>query len=144
MGFDFNYNSAFGPYGNIYIAEFGSRVSAAASDSVSYSGRGHRISEIDTNTRTVKTFALNKSGFPSSVSLEGGFERLADVVFGPDGAMYGLDLGLSVRTDPNVYVPNTSVIWRIKRNSHNITSLASGELFMALTFRKGIRIYPVY
>jgi glucose/arabinose dehydrogenase len=113
MGFDFNYNNAFGPYGNVYIAEFGSRVPITARDTISYSGRGHRISEIDINTRTVNTFALNKSGFPASVSLEGGFERLADVAFGPDGAMYVLDLGLSIRHEPNVYVPNTGVIWRI-------------------------------
>ncbi len=115
MGFDFNYNKAFGPYGSIYIAEFGSRVPVSAKDTVSYSGVGHRISNIDINTRTVSTFALNKSGFPASLTLEGGFERLADVAFGPDGAMYVLDLGLSLRNNPNVFVPNTGVIWRISK-----------------------------
>jgi glucose/arabinose dehydrogenase len=113
MGFDFNYNKAFGPYGNIYIAEFGSRAPVTARDAISYSGMGHRISQIDINTRTVNTFALNKSGFPASFTLGGGFERLADVAFGPDGAMYVLDLGLSLRNEPNAFVPNTGVIWRI-------------------------------
>jgi glucose/arabinose dehydrogenase len=115
MGFDFNYNTSFGPYGDAYIAEFGSRGLRSSGDVIPYAGAGHRISKIDINTRTVTTFAINKSGFPASTTQEGGFERPADVVFGPDSAMYVLDLGLNMRNNPNVFLPNTGVIWRISR-----------------------------
>jgi glucose/arabinose dehydrogenase len=115
MGFDFNYNSEFGPYGNIYIAEFGSRLPVMEEDSIPYSSMGHRISRIDNATRTVNTFAMNKSGFPASITSEGGFERLSEIVFGPDGAMYVLDSGVSYRDNPNAFIPQTGVIWRISR-----------------------------
>ena len=65
------------------------------------------------NTGEVSTFASNKSNYPASSTMEGGFERPADVVFGPDGAMYVLDLGLYANNNPNIFVPNTGVIWRI-------------------------------
>ncbi|MHB8128254.1 MAG: PQQ-dependent sugar dehydrogenase [Mobilitalea sp.] len=115
MGFDFNYNTSFGPYGDVYIAEFGSRGNRRTTENIPYAGTGHRVSKIDINTRTVTTFAINKSGFPASTTQGGGFERPADVVFGPDGAMYVLDLGLNVRYNPNVFVANTGVIWKISR-----------------------------
>lgn len=114
-GFDFNYNSNFGPYGEVYITEFGSTEYGPNGDITSYAGTGHRISKIDMRTRTISTFAINKSGFPASISKEGGFERPADLVFGPDGAMYVLDLGLNSLNQPNVFVPNTGVIWRITK-----------------------------
>jgi len=114
-GFDFNYNSNFGPYGDVYIAEFGSTLPRENSTTLPYIGSGHRISKINMNTGTVSTFAINKSGFPASMTLEGGFERPSDVVFGPDGAMYVLDLGLNVRNEPAVFLPNTGVIWRISK-----------------------------
>jgi len=113
MGFDFNYNTAFGPYGDVYIAEFGARSSIATDNTTPYASAGHKISKIDMSTGTVSTFASNKSGLSASVSLEGGFERPADVVFGPEGAMYILDLGLSAGFNSNQFVPNTGVIWRI-------------------------------
>lgn len=117
MGFDFNYNYNFGPYGDVYIAEFGSRGPRTIGGTSPYAGTGQRISKIDINTGVVSTFAINKSGFPASVTSEGGFERPAEVVFGPDGAMYILDIGMSTKNDPNIFVPNTGVIWRITRNS---------------------------
>lgn len=113
MGFDFNYNPNFGPYGDVYIAEFGVGKAGLNKNMISYAGIGHRISRIDMGDGTVSTFAINKSGYPSSLTLEGGFERPSDVVFGPDGAMYILDFGLNERNKPDVYVPNTGVIWRI-------------------------------
>lgn len=107
-GFDFDNNAVFGPYGDCYIAEFGPRRTT-----MPYTGVGHRISRIDMNTGFVSTFASNKSGLPASKTLEGGFERLSDVVFGPDGAMYVLDLGLDASVTPDDFVPNSGVIWRI-------------------------------
>lgn len=116
-GFDFNYNTEFGPYGDVYIAEFGRSQPRTNGDTMPYSGAGHKLSKIDMNTRTVSTFAINKSGFPASTTSGGGFERPADVVFGPDGAMYVLDLGLNVRNDPSVFINNTGVIWKINKTN---------------------------
>lgn len=115
MGFDFNYNLNFGSYGDIYIAEFGIRHTNSVQEAMQKAVIGHRISKIEMSTGKVSTFAINKSGFPSSVTKEGGFERPADVVFGPDGALYVLDLGLNVLNEPNVFVPNTGVIWKISK-----------------------------
>jgi len=67
------------------------------------------------NNGIVSTFVINKSGYPASLTKEGGFERPADVVFGPDGAMYVLDLGMNIRNQPDVFVPNTGVIWKITK-----------------------------
>ena len=114
-GFDFNYNKEFGPYGDVYITEYGSTVATKSGDVVSYAGAGHRISRIDMNSRTVSTFAINKTGFPSSLSREGGFERPTHLIFGPDGAMYIVDMGLNKMNNPNAFIPNTGVIWRVFR-----------------------------
>lgn len=58
---------------------------------------------------------INKSGVAASLTGEGGFERLTDVVFGPDGDMYILDFAIATPDDPNKYLPNTGVIWKITR-----------------------------
>lgn len=115
-GFEFNYESGFGPYGDVYIAEYGSTVHTMAGDVVSYTNAGHRISKIDMKSRTISTFAINKSGFPASLSREGGFERPSHLVFGPDGAMYIVDVGLNIWDDPDSFIPNTGVIWRVSRS----------------------------
>lgn len=114
IGFDFNYNSAFGPRGDVYIAEFG-RVRPLTYDEpwAQYSGVGHRVSRINMQTGGITTFAVNRSGFPSSITREGGFGRPADVAFGPDGAMYIVDMGTNTLDNPNDFVPNTGVIWRV-------------------------------
>lgn len=114
-GFEFNYNREFGPYGDVYIAEFGSTIHAKLGDAVSYAGSGHRISKIDMRSRTISTFAINKTGFPASLSKGGGFERPSQLLFGPDGAMYIVDTGLNVLGDPDAFLPNTGVIWRAYR-----------------------------
>ncbi len=112
MGFDFDYNN-FGTYGDVYIAEYGSIDFEQSHDSISYAGVGHRISRVDMKLRTISTFAINKSGFPSYISKEGGFGRPTDIVFGPDGALYVLDMGVEDSKNPNILMPNTGVIWRI-------------------------------
>lgn len=114
-GFDFNYNRDFGPYGDVYIAEYGSTIDTEVGNPISYAGAGHRVSKIDMKTRTISTFAINKSGFPSSISRGGGFERPTHLIFGPDGAMYIVDLGSNVINNSNVYIPNTGVIWKVWR-----------------------------
>ncbi|HEX3021408.1 MAG TPA: hypothetical protein VHP81_03345, partial [Lachnospiraceae bacterium] len=114
-GFDFNYNKKFGPYGDVYIAEYGSSVHTNLGETISYAGAGHRISKIDLKTRTISTFAINKSGFPSSLSKTGGFERPTHLVFDNDGFMYIVDMGLNVPNNQDAFLPNTGVIWRVQR-----------------------------
>lgn len=116
MGFDFDY-FGFGPYGDVYIAEYGSVDFEESHDSISYAGAGHRIARIDMKLRTVSTIAINKSGFPSYISREGGFGRPTDIVFGPDAAMYVLDMGVEDNENPNQLLPNTGVIWRIYKTT---------------------------
>ena len=114
-GFDFNYNPQFGPYGDVYIAEYGSTIHTQVGDTISYANAGHRISKIDMKSRTISTFAINRTGFPASLSSGGGLERLAHLLFGPDGAMYVVDTGLNIPGNPEGFIPNTGVIWRVTR-----------------------------
>jgi glucose/arabinose dehydrogenase len=116
IGFDFNYNNAFGPRGDVYIAEFGSiRPRTYGESDIQFTGAGHRISKINMLTGGITTFAMNKSGFPATLTREGGFGRPADITFGPDGAMYVLDMGTNTLQSPNTFVPNSGVIWKIQR-----------------------------
>jgi glucose/arabinose dehydrogenase len=115
MGFDINYNESFGPIGDLYIAEFGSLGPLTMGPSAPYRGIGHKISKIDQNTREIITFASNKSGLPALTMEDSGFGRIVDVTFGPEGAMYVLEIGIS---DPNIinqYIPNSGMLWRINR-----------------------------
>ena len=66
-------------------------------------------------TGDVSTFAMNKSGFPSSITKEGGLSRPADIAFGPDGAMYIVDMGINPIENPDDFIPNTGVIWKVTR-----------------------------
>lgn len=117
IGFDFNSNSSFGNIGDVYIAEFGSvALKAYGGIAPQYSGIGHKISKIDMFTGGVTTFAINKSGFSSTISHEGGFGRPSDIAFGPDGAMYVVDMGVNSIENPNVFLPNTGVIWKITKS----------------------------
>jgi len=36
--------------------------------------------------------------------------------FGPDGAMYVLDIGIDSSNNPNLLMPNTGVIWKISKS----------------------------
>lgn len=119
-GFEFNYNENFGPYGDVYVTEFGSTINGGMGVGFSYTGAGHRVSKIDMRSRTISTFAINKNGFPSSISRGGGFERPIHLLFGPDGAMYIVDMGYNIDGDPAAFMPNTGVIWRIYRTSESI------------------------
>jgi len=117
IGFDFNNSITFGPRGDVYIAEFGSVRQRSFGDIVpQYVGGGHKISKIDIRSREVTTFAINKSGFSASITREGGLGRPADIAFGPDDAMYVVDMGTNTFEDLSVFIPNTGVIWKITKN----------------------------
>jgi glucose/arabinose dehydrogenase len=114
MGFDFNYFSDFGPYGDAYIAEFGSEAPETTGGKP-LPDVGHRISRINMQTGHVTTFAINRSGYAASYTGEGGFERPIDVVFGPDKAMYVLDFAVTPEDEPDEFYPESGVIWRITK-----------------------------
>lgn len=114
MGFDFDYHGNFGPYGDAYIAEFGSEAPETTGGKP-LPGVGHRISRIDMETGQIYAFAINKSGYAASYTGEGGLERPIDVVFGPDKAMYVLDFAVTPEGEPDEYIPGTGVIWKITK-----------------------------
>lgn len=116
IGFDFTSDDRFSRPGFAYIVEFGSIVPKTYRSSEQiFAGTGHRITQIDISTGSSTTFAINKSGFSASLTSEGGLSRPADITFGPDGAMYVVDMGLNLRNDPNTFIANTGVIWKISR-----------------------------
>lgn len=96
-GFDFSPDSAFGR-GDAYIAEFGNDANTRT---------GRKISRLDMRTRTLTSFAYNKTAGRYS----GGFARPSDVKFGNDKAMYVADYGLF--GSGGELIPDTGVIWRI-------------------------------
>ncbi|MHB8131503.1 MAG: PQQ-dependent sugar dehydrogenase [Mobilitalea sp.] len=114
-GFDFNYNRNFGPYGDVYITLFGSFGPITMGRSAAYEGIGYNISKIDMHTGAVITFINNRSGLPADYNQGGGFGRLVDVEFGPDGAMYILDMGMNDRHFLDRIVPNSGVIWKVSK-----------------------------
>lgn len=116
MGFDFNYCADFGPYGDVYIAEFGSGPPETTGGRI-LPGTGCRISKINMNTGQISIFAINKTGRAASHTNGGGFERPIDVVFGPDNAMYVLDFAVPSQNDPSMFYPNSGMIWRITGRS---------------------------
>ncbi|MDF2510420.1 MAG: repeat containing protein [Herbinix sp.] len=116
IGFDFNSYPRFGAVGDAYIAEFGNVTPKTYElAALQYPAVGHKISKLDMKTGSVSTFSINRSGFPTSITHEGGFGRPADITFGPDGAMYIVDMGISARDNLNVILPNTGVIWKVTR-----------------------------
>jgi glucose/arabinose dehydrogenase len=115
MGFDFNRYEEFGIIGDIFVAEFGSIWPAFGDFLTPNPGIGHKVSKVNLFTGGVTTFAINKTGFPSSLTLEGGFGWPTDVVFGPDHALYILDYSTNPRGNLQEFLPYTGVIWRISK-----------------------------
>lgn len=117
-GFEINTKSEFCNIGDIFITEFGSiQLSTIGGKKSMFPLNGYKISKIDAFTGGITTFAMNRSGFPSYVTYEGGLGRPVDITIGPDGAMYVVDMGTSPRDNPDIIIPNTGVIWRITKDS---------------------------
>lgn len=116
MGFDFNYNPAFGKMRDVYIAEFGSETPETTGGKLVPPRVGHRVSRINMNTGQIFPFAMNASGFAASYTDGGGFERPIDAVFGPNGDLFIVDFGMTKKgAEEEAYSPNTGLIWRIFR-----------------------------
>ncbi len=112
MGFDFNYNPDFGSIGDVFVAEFGSGAPGTTGGKP-LPQVGHRVSRIDLKTGRRKNFAINRSGYAATHTGGGGFERPIDVVFGPSGDLFVLDMGITRKGEG--FIPNTGVVWRITR-----------------------------
>lgn len=113
MGFDISNNNSFGD-DQLYIAEFGSEAPRTTGGKP-LPGVGHRVSRVDLHSGNIYPFAINKSGFAASFSNEGGLERPIDILLGNNDEMYIVDFGLEEENGHHGYMPNTGVIWRIKK-----------------------------
>ena len=113
MGLDYNKYPDFGVVNDMYIAEFGDKGKNTYTEVEDKLQVGNRIAKVDMNTGEVSTFAINKSGFPAYIGQGGGLSRPTDVQFGPESAMYVVDYAVTTKENPNVYIPNTGVIWKI-------------------------------
>jgi hypothetical protein len=115
MGFDFNYNSSFGPVGEVFIAEFGSEAPDTTGGKPT-PGVGHRISRINTETGKITPFAMNKTGVAAFTTEGGGLERPIDVIFGKQNEMFLADFGIVKPPGKNIFaVPKTGVIWKMTK-----------------------------
>ena len=115
MGLDYNKNPDFGVVNDMYIAEFGNSGKNTYTLGEDSSEVGNRIAKVDMNTGEVSTFATNKSGLPAYVGQGGGLSRPTDVQFGPDGVKYITDYAITTKENPNSYIPNTGVIWKVSK-----------------------------
>jgi glucose/arabinose dehydrogenase len=112
MGFDFNYNPDFGPTGDVFVAEFGSGAPGTTGGKP-LPQVGHRVSRIELKTGRLKNFAINRTGYAATHTGGGGLERPIDVVFGPSGDLFVLDMGITSKEEG--FIPQTGVVWRITR-----------------------------
>jgi glucose/arabinose dehydrogenase len=81
--------------GNLIVALSGDRAPFATSGRPLVAPVGYRVMRVDPETRQVRDFVFNASALPAS-RMKGkvvALERPVDVKFGPDGALYILDLG---------------------------------------------------
>jgi glucose/arabinose dehydrogenase len=109
-GFVFNPPSAFGKQGTLFIAEFGSEAPLTTGGKPS-AYVGHRVSQLNLQTGTVRPFLINSSGRAASETGGGGLERPIDVKFGRDGAMYMIDMG--ILQVGKGFVAESGVMWRV-------------------------------
>ena len=116
MGFDINYDPAFGPADESYFAEFGSEAPETTGGKLT-PGVGHRVSKINLSTGKITVFAANRSRRPASMSAGEGIERPIDIVFGKQSEMYIVDFGY--RKPPGSgegYIPKTGAIWKVTKS----------------------------
>lgn len=111
---------ASGPFaefrGNAIVALSGDQAPFATSDRKLLSPIGYKIVRVDVDNRQVRDFVHNTEDLPAS-KLHGhpeALERPIDIKFGPDGAMYILDLGVvNYKTGHPRIRPGTGRIFRL-------------------------------
>lgn len=108
-GFSFSTYANFGFVGHAFIAEIGSFAPATTAGKRGLPV-GQRISRVDMANGELEPFAWNRVAGAGG----GGFERPVTTMFGPDGALYVIDMGV-MRGGSEKFAENTGVIWRISR-----------------------------
>jgi glucose/arabinose dehydrogenase len=111
-GIAFSNSDAFGFRGDLFVAAFGTFTPATTGTNVKLSG--FRVIRVNMQTGEKSDFAKNILPGPAYLNGTNGFNRPADVTFGPDDALYVLDWGASKITSKGLEeVPATGAIWRI-------------------------------
>jgi glucose/arabinose dehydrogenase len=114
--------SAFAPFaGSAIVALSGDRAPFATSGRKLVGPVGYKLVRVDTDTRQVKDFVRNVAGTPAhQIDREfddgvDALERPCDVKFGPDGALYILDMGrMQVQKDGREhFTPRTGQVFRL-------------------------------
>ncbi|MFL5706090.1 MAG: PQQ-dependent sugar dehydrogenase [Ktedonobacteraceae bacterium] len=115
-GVDFSRNAAFGFEGDAFVALFGDLAPITTPRLTSPAG--FKVVRVDTHTRRVVDFAVNKLTGPASKLPHEGFERPSHCQFGPDGALYVVDWG-EIEIAPERggvrMQMGTGTLWRIRR-----------------------------
>ncbi len=92
----------FGPVDEVFIAEFGSEAPNTTGGKPA-PRVGHRISKINTETRTINTFAINSTGLSATATGGGGLERPIDVTFGKQNEMLITAFGIFIPPGKKIY-----------------------------------------
>jgi glucose/arabinose dehydrogenase len=116
-GVDFCRHTAFGFYGDAFIALFGD-LSPITTVRHAITPAGFKVVRVDMNNRRIVDFAVNKIDGPASKLPHEGFERPSHCQFGPDGALYVVDFGairIAQETGGIQMQKETGSLWRIRR-----------------------------
>jgi glucose/arabinose dehydrogenase len=123
-GFSFSRDERFGFVGDAFVALFGD-LAPVTTPRLGHPV-GFKVARVDMERREVVDFAVNRIEGPASKLPHQGFERPSDCKFGPDGALYVVDLG-EIEIAPEVggvrIQAGSGTLWRIVR-----TDEAAGEL----------------
>jgi glucose/arabinose dehydrogenase len=115
-GVDFSRDAAFGFAGDAFVALFGDLAPITTPRLASPAG--FKVVRVDTHTRRLVDFAVNKLAGPASKLPHEGFERPSHCQFGPDGALYVVDWG-EIEIAPERggirMKEGTGTLWRIRR-----------------------------
>jgi glucose/arabinose dehydrogenase len=107
-GFAFSPGGAFGFAGDAFVAMFGPAGSTLDNRV------GFRIARVDVKARKVYDFASNAIPGAAYANQRAGLDRPTDILFGPDGGLYIVDMGETQMTAlGRVTVPQTGAVWRI-------------------------------
>jgi glucose/arabinose dehydrogenase len=116
-GLDFCRDPSFGFAGDAFVALFGDLAPVTTRR---MQPAGFKVVRVDTTSRQVFDFAVNKVAGPASKLPHAGFERPSHCQFGPDGALYVVDWG-EIEIAPERggirMQKGTGTLWRIRRTA---------------------------
>lgn len=130
-GLGFSPGKSFGLDGNLFVAMLGPTPPSIGSSKNQM--MGWQIARVDLLSPQVSDFASNIIPGPAYLNQQGGFDRPADILFGPDASMYVVDSGgVSIGERGLEPIPLTGAVWRIY--SHDQHSLRpNGPILLSLS-----------